>query len=183
MKRTYSLSPSTSSLSTTLERSKLLIVDLSTRKYKVTQGNKRVTIYKSATCARCAISPTNSDPEGFKRHETTTTTVGVSYAKAGNVTATDVMTGIITRRVPKSTGRVLKATTTRRIPKSVAQGRVLKTTRREASSPVTCTVRVPTTPTRSVAKIRAIKLNQSSATTNSPSIAIIKTCAPTTTAI
>jgi hypothetical protein len=31
--------------------------------------------------------------------------------------------------------------------------------KREASSPVTCTVRVPTTPMRSVAKTRAIKLN------------------------
>jgi hypothetical protein len=107
------------SLSTTLERSKLLIVDLSTRKYEVTQRNKRVAIYKSTTCARCVISPTNADPEGFTRHETTTTTVAVSYAKAGNATMMEVMTGTITRRVPKYTGRVPKATTTRRIPKSV----------------------------------------------------------------
>jgi hypothetical protein len=104
----------------TLEQSKLLIVDLSTRKYKVTQGNKRVTIYKSATCTRVVISLTNTDPEGFTCHETTITTVAVSYAKVGNVTTTDVMTGPITRRVPKSTGRVPKAMATRAIPKSVA---------------------------------------------------------------
>ena len=90
------------------------------RKYEVAQVNKHIMIYKSATCARCVISPTNADPEGFRRHETTITTVAVSYAKAGNVTTTDVMTGTITRRVPKSTRRVPKATTTRGIPKSVA---------------------------------------------------------------
>ncbi len=91
VKRTYRLSPSTSSLSTIPEQSKLLIVDLSTRKYEVTQESKRVTNYKSATRTRCDISPTNADPEGLTRNETTTTTVAVSYAKAGNVTTTGVM--------------------------------------------------------------------------------------------
>ncbi len=62
----------------------------------------------------------NADPEGLTRHETATTTVAVSCAKARIVTTTDVMTGTITRRVPKSTGRVPKTTTTRGIPKSVA---------------------------------------------------------------
>jgi hypothetical protein len=183
VKRIYRLSPSTSSPSTTLAQSKLLMVDLIPRKYEVTHGNKRVTNYKSAMRARCVISPMNANPEGFARHEAMSTTAAVNYAKAGNVTTTDVMTGVTTRRVPKSSDRVPKTTATGGIPKSVAQGRVLKTTRREAYySPVIFTARVPTTPTQSVAKIRAIKLNRSRTTTNAPSIVIIKTCAPTTTA-
>ena len=103
VKRTYRLSPSTLSLSTILEWLKLLIVNLSTRKYKVPYENKRVMSYKSTTRARCIISPMNTDPEGLTRNETTTTRVAVRYAKAGNVTTTDVMMGVITRRVPKST--------------------------------------------------------------------------------
>ena len=73
------------------------------RKYKVPYENKRVMSYKSTTRARCIISPMNTDPEGLTRNETTTTRVAVRYAKAGNVTTTDVMMGVITRRVPKST--------------------------------------------------------------------------------
>ncbi len=150
------------------------MLDLSPRKYEVTLGNKRVMNFKSAMHARYVISPMNANPEGFTRQEATTTTAAVNYAKAGNVTMTDVMEEITTRRVPKSSGRVLK---------SVAQGRVLKITRREAHySPVICTARMPTIPTHSVAKTRAIKLNQRRATRNAPTIVIIKTCAPTTTA-
>ena len=160
---------------------KLLIVDLSMRKYKVTQESKRVKNYKSDTRARCIVSPTNPDPEGLTRNETTTTTVAVRYAKAGNVTTTDVMIGATTRRVPKSTGKVPKTTATRRIPKSMVQGRVLKSTRRESPSTVLCTVREPTIPTRNVAKIRVTKLNRNRAgtttTTNTLSIATIKTAA------
>ena len=186
MKRTYRLSPSTSSLSTTLERSKLLIVDLSTRKYEVTQESKRVTNYKSASLARCVISPTNANPEGLTCNKTTTTTVAGRYAKARNVTTTGVMIGATLRRVPKSTGRVPKTTATRGIPKSVVQGRVLKSTRRDSPSPVLCTVREPTIPMRNIPKICIIKLNRNRArtttTTNALLIATIKTAAPTTTA-
>ena len=140
------------------------------RKYKVTQESKRVTNYKSAACTRCVISPTNADPEGLTCNKTTTTTVAVRYAKAGNVITTDVMIGATARRVPKFTGRVPRAKATRGIPKSVVLGRVLKSTRRDSSSPVLCTVHEPTIPTRNCA------------TTNTPLIATIKTCAPTTTA-
>ena len=96
------------------------------------------------------ISPMNA-PEGFARQEATTTTAAVSYAKAGNVTTTDVITRATIRRAPKSSGRILKATVTGGTPKSAAQGRALKTSRRKAHySPVICTARVPTIPTQNV---------------------------------
>ena len=102
---------------------------------------------------------TNADLEGLKScNKTTATTVAVRYVKAGNVTTTDVMIGAITRRVPKSTGRILKSTATREIPKSVVQGRVPKSTTRD-SSPAACTVSKPTIPMRNVAKILVIKPN------------------------
>ncbi len=126
------------------------MLDLKPRKYEVTLGNQRVMNFKSAMRARCVISLMNA-PEGFARQEATTTTAAVNYSKAGNVTTTDVITGATTRRAPKSSGRILKATVTGGTLKSAAQERALKTSRREAHySPVICTARVPTIPTHNV---------------------------------
>ena len=138
----------------------LIIAALSMRKYKGKQDKNRVTSYESATRARCITLPTNAGPQGLTPcNKATTTMVAMRSAKARNMTTTDTMIGAITRRVPKSTGRIPKSTATGGIPKSVIQGRVSKSTTKD-SSPAACTVSDPTIPTRNVAKIRAIKPNQ-----------------------